>query len=398
MHHSSFTSLENSLPESHRAAEPLAKKRVLVVDDSALMRKIITQILRETPDMEVIGAARDGVEGLRMARELRPDVITLDVEMPNMDGLAFLDALMPTQPTPVVMLSSLTTEGAETTFACLQRGAVDFAAKPSGSISLNLADISAEIVAKVRGAANAKTFAPRPPAPSPDAPAARTEPSGLVRNAVAPPKPPAAWSAANRSEFGALVVIAASTGGPAALQQLLPRLSADADAAWLLVQHLPPHFTGAFASRMDRICEITVREAREGDRLERGTLLVAPGGFHLMLDAGGVARLNQEPTLWGVRPAADIAMHSAAARFGARTIGVALTGMGRDGASGIKAIQAAGGVCVAQDEATSVIYGMPRAAVETGAVHCSLPLPEIANALMRLVAARGAIQRAAQEI
>ena len=370
-----FANLCGDVREAQAAA--VGKKRVLIVDDSALMRKLIAQILQSVPDFEVVGTARDGVDALEKARSLRPDVITLDVEMPNMDGLAFLDALMPTLPTPVVMLSSLTTEGAETTFACLQRGAVDFAAKPSGAISLNIAEIAAEIIAKTRGAASARVWAARPvPFLKP------ISPVSPVLSAL--PK------ASKKTDFSSLVVIAASTGGPAALQELLPRLDADADAAWLLVQHLPPNFTATFAKRLDQNCPIHVREARDGDLLERGTLLVAPGGLHLELDAAGIARLNQEPTLWGVRPAADVTMRAAAARFGAKTIGVVLTGMGRDGASGAKAIHAAGGVCFAQDEATSVIYGMPRAAAETGAVRHILPLSQIADTLNQLIASRSA--------
>ena len=361
-----------------RESEPeiSTKKRVLVVDDSALMRKLITQILQSAPDFEVVGAARDGLDALEKARLLRPDVITLDVEMPNMDGLAFLDALMPALPIPVVMLSSLTTAGAEITLACLQRGAVDFAAKPSGSVSLNLADIASEIVAKTRAAASARVRTPRaaPPLSLPSSPTPK----------AAPPR------SAPGNDFGSLVVIAASTGGPAALQEMLPRLPAGADAAWLLVQHLPPNFTPSFAKRLDLACQIRVREAREGDRLERGTLLVAPGGFHLELDAAGLVRLNQEPTLWGVRPAADVAMRSAAARFGAKTVGVVLTGMGRDGASGVRAIHAVGGACFAQDEATSVIYGMPREAAATGVPLRVAPLPDMANALTEWVASRRA--------
>ena len=372
----SFADLRGASREGN--TEISMKKRVLVVDDSALMRKFITEILQSAPDLEVVGMARDGVEALAKARSLRPDVITLDVEMPNMNGIAFLEALMPDLPIPVLMLSSLTTAGAEITLDCLQRGAVDFAAKPSGAISLDLANIGAEIIAKTRSAAAAKVRATRLSA------------SGC---AVSPAAPQIVSKATGKSaDFGSLVVIAASTGGPAALQEILPRLSGEADAAWLLIQHLPPNFTAAFAKRLNQSCRIKAREAREGDRLERGTLLLAPGGFHLELDAAGCIHLNQEPTLWGVRPAADVTMRSAAAHFGAKTIGVALTGMGRDGAGGIRAIEAAGGVGFAQDEATSVIFGMPRAAIATGAVAKILPLPQIADVLNEWIASRSAAQ------
>ena len=371
----SFADLRGSAREM--TTDVSVKKRVLVVDDSALMRKFITEILQSAPDLEVVGIARDGVEALAKARSLRPDVITLDVEMPNMNGIAFLDALMPALPIPVLMLSSLTTAGAEVTLECLQRGAVDFAAKPSGAISLDLADIGAEIVAKTRSAASAKTWAPHP--------ASQVKTVSLPTPRTVPP-------AAADTDFGSLVVIASSTGGPAALQEILPRLPAAADAAWLVIQHLPPNFTSAFAKRLNHSCQIHVREAEAGDRLERGALLIAPGGFHLELDAAGRVQLNQEPTLWGVRPAADVTMRAAAGYFGAKTIGLVLTGMGRDGASGVRAIAAAGGVCFAQDEATSVIYGMPRVAIATGAVTKILPLPQIADALNECIASRNATQ------
>ena len=384
----SFAALRGGIREVITAES--VKKRVLVVDDSALMRKFITEILQSAPDLEVIGTARDGVEALAKARSLRPDVITLDVEMPNMNGIAFLDALMPTLPIPVVMLSSLTTAGAEITLECLQRGAVDFAAKPSGAISLDLADMGAEIIKKTRGAASARLLTPQPilspPFLSPAAP--KSASLATTANLAFPA------TTAKEMDFSSLVIIAASTGGPTALQEILPRLTADADAAWLLIQHLPPNFTAIFAKRLNQSCRLNVREAQEGDRLERGTLLMAPGGFHLELDAAGKVRLNQEPTLWGVRPAADVTMRSAAAHFGAKTVGVALTGMGRDGASGVRAIAAAGGVCFAQDEATSVIYGMPRAAIATGAVTHILPLPRMADALLKFIAARNAAQEA----
>lgn len=352
------------------AVSPVSENvRVLVVDDSALMRKLISQMLANAPGIEVVGTASDGGMVLARVRALQPDVLTLDVEMPGMDGLACLETLMQERPTPVVMVSSQTAEGAEVTLSCLQRGAVDFVQKPSGSISLNIGQREAEIVTKVRAAARARvrTAAAPPSAPRP------AERGAFVRRA-------------SKSDM-AVVAIASSTGGPNTLHTLLPRLSAEPNAAYVLVQHLPVGFTRALANRLDRECLLQVREAREGDTLERGRMLVAPGGRHLLIDAPGRVAFSDDPPLWGVRPAADVTLRSLAAAFGSRVIGVVLTGMGRDGALGMKAIQSAGGVCLAQDEASCVLYGMPRAAVEIGAVTQVVTLDTMAETILAHVSA-----------
>ena len=363
------------------------KIRVLVIEDSALMRKLITQILSRDPDIEVVGTARDGEDGLNKVRELRPDVVTLDVEMPRLDGLGFLEAQMQAQPIPVVMVSSLTQEGADTALACLQRGAVDYVGKPSGAVSLDIAEIGAALVSKVRGAAMAKVRLP-PAFPSglTAASESRTTRSSLL----------GARSAANTGDC-CVVVIAASTGGPAALQEILPYFDPAWNAAYLLVQHLPSSFTRIFAERLNTQCALDVREAAAGDGMERGTLLVAAGGRHLELDAQGRVAFSDKPTLWGVRPAADVTMCAAAARFGARTVGVVLTGMGRDGAKGAKAIRDAGGSCLAQDEATSVIFGMPGCAVEAGGISRLVPLPGMADALRETISQRAGINTVSRE-
>ncbi|HXG25138.1 MAG TPA: chemotaxis response regulator protein-glutamate methylesterase [Chthonomonadales bacterium] len=357
--------------------ESAAPVRVLVVDDSAFMRKMVGEILNRA-GMEVVAVARDGMDALEKARRLRPDVITLDVEMPRMDGLTFLSELMPTLPTPVVVLSSLASHGAETTIRCLERGAFDCLHKPSGAISLDIDTIGAEIVAKVQAAARARrcgAWVARPldtgrQITGRQAKATIHQSSGPVRHT-------------------AVVIIASSTGGPGALQQVLPLLPADLQAAVVVVQHLPVGFTAALSKRLDASSALSVREAYAGDTLERGKVLVAPGGVHLAFDAERRVTLDHEPPIWGVRPAADVAMRSAAERFGPLAIAVVLTGMGRDGALGAKAIQQHGGVCIAQDEATSVIFGMPRAALEAGAVDRLLPLDEIAGAIVEAVEERG---------
>lgn len=354
-------------------AESDTPVRVLVVDDSAFMRKMVGEILNRA-GIEVVAIARDGFEALEKARRLRPDVITLDVEMPRMDGVTFLSELMPTLPTPVVVLSSLTSNGAETTIRCLERGAFDCLHKPSGAISLDIESIGTEIVAKVKAAARARrcgTWVARPLDTN-------RQINGLCARFTTRPSSGPAFKMA-------VVIIASSTGGPGALQRVVPLLPADLPAAIVVVQHLPVGFTAALSKRLDASSALSVREARVGDLLVRGKVLVAPAGVHLAFDAERRVTLDHEPPIWGVRPAADVAMRSAAERFGPLAIAVVLTGMGRDGALGAKAIRQHGGVCIAQDEATCVIFGMPRAALEAGAVDRLLPLDEIARGIVEVV-------------
>lgn len=388
--------------------------RVLIADDSAFMRKVLTEMLGAGHGIEVVGTARDGEDALSKARGLKPDVITLDVEMPNMNGIEFLEALIKELPIPVVMISSLTGEGADVTMACLQRGAVDFVLKPSGSISLDIDKRRDEILQKVRSAAGARVRvmpasarlskpvlpptvagAPRFRTPDAAAPAPKTGPAGVEPAAARTVRTPfciLAETAPKKTEpldrETIIVAIASSTGGPAALHEVIPLLPADLNAAYVLVQHLPAGFTASLANRLNHDSALAVREAKTGDSPQRGLVLIAPGAHHLALDAQGRVTLNDDPPLWGVRPAADVMMRSVSAVYGARGIGVVLTGMGRDGALGAKAIQQAGGICLAQDEATCVIYGMPRAAVEAGAVAQVVPLQEMAGAIGRVVVKR----------
>ncbi len=344
------------------------KIRVLVVDDSALMRKMVSEILNQQPDIEVIETAKDGEDALQKAQRHRPDVITLDVEMPRMSGLEFLSALMPSQPTPVVMLSSLTTKGAEITFRCLQKGAVDFVGKPSqSSVCLSIKDVSNEIAHKVRMASVAKMpyiSAEEPPK------TAQAEIKQEPRKSHQDPK--------------MVVVIASSTGGPNALNGFLPYLPQSLDIAYLLVQHLPTGFSRLFANRLNSACSLEVREAEEGESLQSGVVLVAKGGKHLVLDAEGRTAYNSNPPLWGVCPAADMLMPTVAHYYQEKTVGVVLTGMGRDGSLGVKAIHAKGGYCMVQDEASCVVYGMPKSALDTGGVDKVYSITEMATGLIRL--------------
>ncbi len=353
--------------------------RVLVVDDSAFMRKMVSEIVARDPALCVAGQARDGADALAKLTTLHPDVITLDVEMPVLDGYGTLAQIMQRRPTPVLMLSSLTQAGADATLRCLEMGAVDVVGKPSGSISLDIEKIAAELIAKIKAAAGASVGS-RTACPPP-APADRT--SSLQPVAAVPAVPAKEGKPQTGHERIKALVIGASTGGPRALQTLLPALPADLGLPIVIVQHMPPGFTASLARRLEQTSPFAAKEAVEGDRLHPGRILVAPGGFHLQFDAGGVARLTTEPPVHGVRPAVDITFASLARLYGAHLLAVLLTGMGRDGARGLKLIQDGGGRTLAEDETTCVVYGMPKAAVELGGVGSLLPLPALAPAIAR---------------
>lgn len=338
--------------------------RVLVVDDSAFMRKMVAEILARDAGLCVVGQARDGADGLAKLDALKPDVITLDVEMPVMDGFGALAEIMRRRPTPVLMLSSLTQAGADATLRCLELGAVDFVGKPSGAISLDIEKVAGELIAKVKAAAGA-----RPDRRPGSAPAGAARPSPGPRPAS--------------SGKPAVLVIGASTGGPRALQTLVPALPADLGVPIVIVQHMPPGFTASLARRLEQTSPFEAREAAEGDRLRPGLILVAPGGRHLQFTAGGASHLTDDPAVHGVRPAVDVTLASLAPLYGARLLAVLLTGMGRDGARGLKLAQDRGGQTLAEDETTCVVYGMPKAAADLGAVGSLLPLPALAPAIAR---------------
>ena len=336
--------------------------RVLVVDDSAFMRYTITKYLSADPEIEVIGHARDGLEALEKIITLQPDVVTLDVEMPRMDGLTALRRIMREHPVPVVMLSSLTQRGAYTTIQALMRGAVDFVPKPTTGVDIGA--VADELIQKVKVAARSQ------PADSDAAEAAAPEAKGGVRPF-------------HRGD--PLVVIGASTGGPRALQQVLSGLPSDFPAAVTIVQHMPPGFTQSLAQRLNECSPLIVQEAADGDRLAQGLALLAPGDFHLRFrDAHRVA-LDHGPRRNHVRPAVDVTMESAAEQHGPTVIGVILTGMGSDGREGARRIKEAGGRVIAEHESTSVVYGMPRSVVEAGLADEVVPLPDIASVIVEWV-------------
>lgn len=337
----------------------MKKTRVLVVDDSLFMRAAITKTLT-TAGFEVVGQAKDGTDGLAQIGRLAPDVVTMDFNMPGMNGADTVRALMQTRPTPVVMFSAHTKQGAKETFDALAAGAVDFVTKPAGEVSVDLSKIADDLIAKVTAAAMAK------PRAASLAPPVRH--SGTM-SAVRPTLP-----------LGAprLCVVAVSTGGPAALSEVVPALPGELKVAVVIVQHMPAGFTAALAERLDATSRVTVREAATGDRPMPGTVLIAPGDRHLEFDERGFVVLTDGPMVNGCRPAADVTMMSAARVYERRALGVVMTGMGKDGAAGALAIKRTGGKTLAQDQATSVIYGMPKAAIEAGAIDEVAALGDIA--------------------
>jgi two-component system chemotaxis response regulator CheB len=376
---------------------------VLVVDDSAFMRRVISDILGRTEEFRVVGTARDGNDALRKVHQLEPDLVTMDVEMPGLDGLSALGYIMSETPRPVVMLSAYTTEGGDATMRALDYGAVDFVAKPSGTISLNLDTVADRLLDAMRAAATANlSVIPvrvrRPPAApveagvDPEA-AGRAEPTARRRRRTRTEEPrrPAAPSPGTGRSAETVVAIAASTGGPRALTELVPRLRAPLGAAVLIVQHMPARFTRSFAERLDGMSALRVTEAADGDLVHPDRVYLAPGDFHMrVVRENGEVRiaLDQEPTVWGVRPAADRLFRTVAELFGARAVGVVLTGMGRDGAEGLREIVDAGGYGIAQDRASSVIFGMPAAAAR--AADAVLPLDAIHLGIEREVDLRAA--------
>ncbi|GMV37107.1 MAG: chemotaxis response regulator protein-glutamate methylesterase [Fimbriimonadales bacterium] len=342
--------------------------RVLVVDDSAFMRRLITDFLQSDPAIRVAGHAADGREALEVIPHLQPDVITLDVVMPEMDGIETLRRIMSSRPRPVVMLSSHTMEGAAPTIRALELGAVDFVAKPAEGGAQAMAAMRTELIEKVTAAARVRAPGLRPLA----------APSGAVLRS----DHSSGNNPTGREEQ--VVVIGASTGGPKALTHIFGALPPGFRPAMLVVQHMPLGFPELLAGRLSSIGTMRVRVAAEGERVSPGEALLAPGGSHMRVSAEGSVLLTNEPPVQGVRPAADITMQSAAQVFGDRVVGVVLTGMGRDGTAGLQAIRARGGYTLAEAEESCVVFGMPKSAIEAGCVDCVVPLEGIVPAILQL--------------
>jgi two-component system chemotaxis response regulator CheB len=337
------------------------KIRVLITDDSLFMRAAIAKTL-PADKFEIIGQAKDGNDAIAQIGKLGPDVVTMDFNMPGMNGADTVRAIMQTKPTPVVMFSAHTKQGAKETFDALAAGAVDFVTKPAGEVSVDLSKIADELARKLVAASMSRPRA----AAAPIAPARTSGPIAIPRSTMTGGMP-------------RLCVIAISTGGPAALSEVIPALPGDLRIALVIVQHMPAGFTAALAERLDASSKVSVREAQQGDRPLAGGVLIAPGDKHLEFDERGMVILTDGAMVNGCRPAADVTMMSAAKVYGRRTLGVVMTGMGKDGAAGALAIKKAEGKTCAQDQQSSVIYGMPKAAVDAGAIDEVLPLADIAG-------------------
>jgi len=344
--------------------------KILVVDDSAFMRKAISLMLESDPGIKVIGTAKDGEESIAKVIELKPDLVTMDIEMPRMDGLTALKRIMEVAPLPVLMVSSLTAEGAKATLDALELGAVDFIPKQLSYVPLDIAKIKDDLLKKIKAIAGAAL------------------PRRLGRG-VANSKPPLMTSSRPELRRKAhIVAIGTSTGGPPTLQAIIPKLPEDFPVGVLIVQHMPPGFTKSLAERLNGLSRITVKEAEEGDEIARGLTLIAPGDKHLTVRREGTkiwAHLSDFPQGLSFKPSVDVMASSVADVYGAASLGVILTGMGSDGLEGLGKIKEKGGMVIAQDEETSIIYGMPKAVVEAGIADRVTPLGSIASQIVKMV-------------
>lgn len=383
------------------------KTRVVVVDDSALVRSLLKEILDREADLVCVGTASDPLAAREMIRELNPDVLTLDVEMPRMDGIEFLEKLMRLRPMPVVMVSTLTERGAEATLRALELGAVDFVAKPRIGVADGLARLAADITAKVRIAAGVRVTALRAhghsTAPAPALAQTMTTGQGVAHgasnnighSATAPTSRLAGAASVGRLSTEKIVFIGASTGGTEATKQVLLGLPSDSPAV-MITQHMPPGFTSSYAQRLDGLCKIRVKEAEDGERVLPGHAYVARGGFHLSVDRSGanyVARVTDGAPVNLHKPSVEVLFQSAARLVGANALGVMLTGMGADGALAMKMMRDAGAYNLVQDEASCVVFGMPREAIAAGAAHEVLSLSQIAPKLIERLRASGGAMR-----
>ena len=379
----------------------MEKVRVIVVDDSAFMRKAISDMIESCADFEVIAKFRDGRELVEKVDKFNPDLITLDVHMRDLDGLATLKELKRMGKNyPIIMLSSATTEGSELTLECLDNGAITFITKPSGSISLDIDKVKERLIDEIKGITSnirvnkSSNIHMRQIASNKESEienkikdrrvnaqlSQRKEinnsekPSPMINNKVIP-----------KNKKIDAVVIGASTGGPKALQQVLTKLPANLNVPVFVVQHMPEGFTKVFAERLNKVCNLNVTEAEDGMSINRNTIYIAKGGSHMIIDSSIRVSLNKEPSIWGVRPAVDKLFESASKVYGGNLLSVVLTGMGKDGAEGSKRIKDCGGITISEDKSTCTIYGMPKAAYETGKIDLVLPLDQICNKITEIV-------------
>ena len=345
--------------------------KVVVVDDSAFMRKSLSLMLESDPEIKVVATARDGLDAIEKIKQFKPDIVTLDVEMPRMDGLTALSRIMKECPVPVLMVSSLTTEGAEATIEALKLGAVDFIPKQLSYVSLDIIKIKEELINKVKSIARSKYIRRK-------IRGARTD-HQIVKSSVDKFKPV-------EKNFK-LIAIGVSTGGPMSLQQVIPRLPENFPVGVVIAQHMPPKFTKSLADRLNSLSKVEVREAQDGDKIRPNLVLIAQGGRNIVFDRRNsdyVVRITDQPnTIY--KPSVDLMMDSAARVFGDKVVGVIMTGMGKDGLEGLKEVKRRGGYIIAQNEETCVVYGMPKAVVDAGLADSILPLEKIGEAMTQLV-------------
>jgi two-component system chemotaxis response regulator CheB len=342
----------------------MPKTKVLIVDDSAIVRKIFNDLIAQTPDLEVVGTAPDPYVARDKIVQCQPDVITLDVEMPRMDGLTFLKKLMHYHPLPVIIVSSLTQKGSQMALEALEYGAVEVLAKPGGAFSVG--DLGKQLLDKIRAAAKIRME---------------------KRNDNSPPPPPPTKVAPLTQTTNKIIAIGASTGGTEAIKEVLLRLPPNVPGV-VIVQHMPPKFTTAFAERLDKMCALEVREAQDGDSVLTGRALIAPGNYHMLLRRSGAryyVQVKDGPPVHHQRPSVDVLFNSTAQTAGANALGVILTGMGGDGADGLLAMKEKGAYTIAQDEATCVVFGMPKEAIKKGAAQKVMPLLRISDEIQRVL-------------
>jgi two-component system chemotaxis response regulator CheB len=358
------------------------RTRVLVVDDSYFMQRRLTEIIQSAPDLRVIGCADNGAEAIRLAERLSPDVITMDINMAKFDGLYAIDYIMRSNPRPIVIISSYTPKGSRAALYGLEMGVIDIVEKPSsGGVALDIMELANEIITKVRTAARVRVVRTLRGGFQ-DVPSAKPSVAETILPAIDP------VSAPPLSNFPdgipQVIAIGASTGGPLALQELFRGMPYEFFPPMIVVQHLPEKFTREFASQLDAISSLEINEAENGQPIKRGQVYIAPGGFHLQVDAQGCLVINDGPPVNHCRPSVDVLFHSLARHFGPHVLACVLTGMGEDGAAGSVAIKRAGGLVLAQDEASCVVFGMPAAAIRAGGVDRVLPLEGLKQVLTRL--------------
>ncbi|HIQ38727.1 MAG TPA: chemotaxis response regulator protein-glutamate methylesterase [Methanothermococcus okinawensis] len=361
----------------------LKKIRVLVVDDSAFMRKVISDILNSDEEIEVVGTAKDGVEAVELTKKLKPDVITMDVEMPRMNGIEAVKKIMEIQPTPIVMLSALTKRGSKETLEALEAGAVDFIPKPSGTISLDIREIGEELIKKVKAAAKARVRRRIPTKPKTEE--EKKEETPKKEKKVSPELeldiPPERLSKM-------AVMIGSSTGGPPVVTQIISKLPKNMPPIFI-VQHMPEGFTKMFAERMNAESQLTVKEAEDGELVRPGYAYVAPGGYHMLLKKRGnnvyIVLDKNMPKVHGTKPSVEVTAEYVARIYGGKTVAVMLTGIGRDGADAYKMIKEKGGKIIAQDKDSCVVFGMPKAVIELGIADAILPPSKIPEAIVKFI-------------